>query len=56
LIAAGELTESRIAESWLVVPAAAALLGWFMGASARLAALILLAVVTIAGFLVHLIP
>ncbi|MGH7449089.1 MAG: PTS system mannose/fructose/sorbose family transporter subunit IID [Longimicrobiales bacterium] len=55
LIAAGEFTENRLAAPWLAVPAAAAVIGWFTGAAIRLPALILLAVVTIAGFLMHLI-
>jgi mannose PTS system EIID component len=55
LIAVGEFTESRLPMLWLVVPAAAAIAGWFVGTAVRLPALILLAVVTIAGFLVPLI-
>ncbi|HSJ30837.1 MAG TPA: PTS system mannose/fructose/sorbose family transporter subunit IID [Longimicrobiales bacterium] len=55
LIAAGEFTETRLDARWLALPAAAAVLGWFAGPSVRLPALIFLAIVTIAGFLVHLI-
>lgn len=54
LIAVGELTEHRLAAPWLALPAAAAVVGWFIGTAMRLPALILLAVVTIAGFLVHM--
>lgn len=56
LIAVGELTETRIDGAWLAFPAAAALTGWFMGSAARPAALILIAIITIVGFLVHVIP
>lgn len=55
LIAAGEFTENRLDAPWLALPAAAAAVGWFTGTSIRLPALIVLAVVAIAGFLVHLI-
>ena len=55
LIAAGALTENRLDLPWLALPAAAAVAGWFMGTAARLPALVLLAVVTIAGFLVHVV-
>lgn len=55
LIAAGEFTESRLPLRWLSVPLAAAIIGWIAGTAIRTPALILLAVVTIAGFLVHLI-
>ncbi|HEX6309861.1 MAG TPA: PTS system mannose/fructose/sorbose family transporter subunit IID [Longimicrobiales bacterium] len=56
LIAAGELTENRLPARWLLLPALAAIIGWFAGTSARVPALILLAVVAIAGFLAHVIP
>ena len=55
LIAAGEFTENRLPLPWIGVPAAAAVLGWFAGTAIRMPALILLAVVTIAGFLMHLV-
>ena len=55
LIAAGEFTETRLALPWLGLPAGAAIIGWLAGTSIRLPALILLAVVTVAGFLVHLV-
>jgi PTS system mannose-specific IID component len=55
LIAAGQLTETRLELRWLVLPAAAAGIGWIAGPAIRLPALILLAIVTIAGFLVHVI-
>jgi mannose PTS system EIID component len=54
-IAAGEFTESRMPLQWMSVPAAAAVIGWLAGTSIRPLALILLAVVTIAGFLMHLV-
>lgn len=53
LIAAGESTADRVTTEWLLAPAAAALAGWFAGPTARIPALIFLAVVAIAGFLVH---
>ncbi|MBR9990450.1 MAG: PTS system mannose/fructose/sorbose family transporter subunit IID [Gemmatimonadetes bacterium] len=55
LIAVGEFTESRLSLPWMAVPAMAAVVGWFVGTAIRMPALIMLAVVTIAGFLVHLI-
>lgn len=55
LIAAGEFTENRLELPWIGLPAAAAVIGWLAGTSIRLPALILLAVVTVAGFLVHLV-
>lgn len=55
LIAAGEFTENRLALPWIGMPAAAGIVGWLAGTSIRLPALILLAVVTVAGFLVHLV-
>lgn len=55
LIAVGEFTETRLALPWLGLPAGAAIIGWLAGTSIRLPALILLAVVTVAGFLVHLV-
>ncbi|HEX2166303.1 MAG TPA: PTS system mannose/fructose/sorbose family transporter subunit IID [Longimicrobiales bacterium] len=55
LIAAGEFTENQVSLPWLGAPAAAAVIGWFAGTSIRTPALILLAAVTVAGFLVHLV-
>jgi mannose PTS system EIID component len=53
LVAAGGLTEARLHNSLLVVPAAAALIGWLTGTAIRLPALVLLAIVAVAGFLLH---
>jgi mannose PTS system EIID component len=54
LVAAGGLTESRLPGAWMLLPAAAAIAGWRLGAAVRLPAMILLAVLTTAGFLVRL--
>jgi mannose PTS system EIID component len=53
LVAAGGLTESRLYGTWLWLPLAAGVLGWTLGQTARLGALILLAAVTAAGFLLR---
>lgn len=55
LIAAGELTENRLTLSGMGLSVVAGAAGWFAGTSIRAPALILLALVTIAGFLMHLI-
>jgi mannose PTS system EIID component len=55
LIAAGEFTENRLTLPWIAVPAAAAVLGWLAGTAIRMPALVLLAIVTVAGFLMHLV-
>jgi mannose PTS system EIID component len=54
LVAAGGLTLSALPTAWLIGPVAAVLLGWRLGAAVRLPAMVLLVVVTIAGFLVRL--
>jgi mannose PTS system EIID component len=53
LVAGGGLTEARIEGAWLLLPAGAALIGWFTGTPIRVPALVLLAVVAIVGFLLH---
>jgi mannose PTS system EIID component len=53
LVAVGGLTESRIGGLWLLVPAAGALAGWFLGPAARIASITLLAAVTVAGLLLY---
>jgi mannose PTS system EIID component len=54
LVAAGGLTLSGLPRWWLLGPAAAVLFGWRQGAAARTPAMIMLVVVTIAGFLLRL--
>jgi mannose PTS system EIID component len=54
LVAAGGLTESRISSAWVAVPLLAAAAGWPLGATARTAALTILAVAGAAGLLLHL--
>jgi PTS system mannose-specific IID component len=54
LVAGGGLTEAVIDDAWLLLPAGAAIAGWFTGPSIRLPALVLLAIVAIAGFLLRL--
>jgi mannose PTS system EIID component len=53
LVAAGGLTESRLYGPWLLLPVAAGLVSWSLGQTARIAALITLAAVTAAGFLLR---
>lgn len=53
LVAGGGLTEGRITGLWLALPAAGALIGWATGTAVRVPALILLAIVAVAGFLLH---
>jgi mannose PTS system EIID component len=54
LVVTGGLTESRFAGSWLLLPLAAAAVGWPLGAAARMAALAVIAVATVSGFLIRL--
>jgi mannose PTS system EIID component len=54
LVAAGGLTESRLATPWLLASVVAAGAGWWAGHAVRLPALILLALATAAGFLIRL--
>jgi mannose PTS system EIID component len=56
LVAAGGLTASRLAPYWMLVSAAGVLAGWRLGAGIRLPTLVLLAVVTLAGFLLRVGP
>jgi mannose PTS system EIID component len=53
-VAAGRLTLSALPAVWLLGPAAGVALGWRMGPAARAPIMVLLVVVTIAGFLVRL--
>lgn len=55
LIAGGALTESVLRPALLAVPAVAAVAGWKLGNAVRLPVLVLLSIVTIAGFLYHMI-
>ena len=56
LVAAGALTNVRLPWSWLALPAAAAVLGWFLAGSVRTPALALLVIASIAGILFRLAP
>jgi mannose PTS system EIID component len=51
LIIAGGLSGDRIDTLWLMVPTAAALIGWRLGPAARIPAIALLAVAAVAGLL-----
>jgi mannose PTS system EIID component len=53
LVAAGGLTESRLSPVWMVAPIVAIAGGWWLGGAVRLPAMVLLAAVTVAGFLVR---
>jgi mannose PTS system EIID component len=55
LVAAGGLTESRLPLQWALMSVVAAAAGWRLGGAVRVPTLILLALVTAAGFLFRLV-
>lgn len=55
LAAIGSMTNAELGAPWIAFPAAAAVVGYFAGVRSRLAALILLVIVAIAGLLFPLI-
>ncbi|HSJ23072.1 MAG TPA: PTS system mannose/fructose/sorbose family transporter subunit IID [Longimicrobiales bacterium] len=54
LVVTGALTERRMSDAWVLVPLAGAAAGWPLGPAARLVALVIVAALTVAGFLIRL--
>jgi hypothetical protein len=54
LVAAGGLTESRLAPQWMLVTIVGVAAGWHLGAAVRQPTLFLLVAVAAAGFLMRL--